>query len=279
MLTFNTNGMILQRFAFKAPIMDYIIKNAKPQHLIKLYQCGKYFYAKFRLNIIRHLQIVRNDEVEIFDPISTSIRISNPALQKLQHFWITDSLILRGPIGILPLFSHCTIKKLELQDYILWEEFVCLTKAGTIEDLKVKGLYGGETLYTPIERIIACVPNATSIEISETFFTATTWNTLASANHNVKLSNFVLQNITHFQHCDFDLTLAYFDNVVDLDCIVRLDFQLYPEQNLFHVEEVRELNELLKRLEFNFKEAIKVLLEKKKIQWELKNLKESMEIP
>uniref|UniRef100_A0A914QPK4 Uncharacterized protein n=1 Tax=Panagrolaimus davidi TaxID=227884 RepID=A0A914QPK4_9BILA len=166
MLTFNTNGMILQRFAFKAPIMDYIFKNAKPEHLIKLYQCGKYFYAKFRLNIIRHLQIVPDGEAEIFDPTSTSISISNPALQKLQDFWITDSVIHRGLIGMVPLFSHCTIKKLELLDYILWEEFVCLTKAGTIEDLKIKGVYGGETLYmyTSIEKIIACVPNATSIE-------------------------------------------------------------------------------------------------------------------
>uniref|UniRef100_A0AC35EYQ3 Uncharacterized protein n=1 Tax=Panagrolaimus sp. PS1159 TaxID=55785 RepID=A0AC35EYQ3_9BILA len=66
MLTFNTNGMILQLFAFKAPTMNYIFKNAKTGHLIKLYQCGKYFYAKFRLNIIQHLQIVPDDEAEIF---------------------------------------------------------------------------------------------------------------------------------------------------------------------------------------------------------------------
>uniref|UniRef100_A0AC35F725 Uncharacterized protein n=1 Tax=Panagrolaimus sp. PS1159 TaxID=55785 RepID=A0AC35F725_9BILA len=275
MLTFNTDGMILQSFAFKAPTMEYIIKNAKPQHLIKLYQCGKYFYAKFRLNIIQHLQIVPDDETEIFDPISTSIYISNPALQKLQHFWITNSLIHRGPIGILPVFSHCTIKKLELHDYILWEEFVCLTKAGTIEDLKIKGLYGNETLYTSIEKIIACVPNATSIEISESFIVATTWNTLASSNHNVKLSNFVLQNISHFQHCNPILILAYLNNVVDPDCNVRLDFKLFPEENFVLVEEVRELNESLKSIEFDFKETIEALLEKKKCI----ALEESMQIP
>uniref|UniRef100_A0A914PKY6 RNA polymerase alpha subunit n=1 Tax=Panagrolaimus davidi TaxID=227884 RepID=A0A914PKY6_9BILA len=275
MLTFNTNGMILQRFAFKAPIMDYIFKNAKPEHLIKFYQCAKYFYAKYRLNIIQHLQIVPEHEAETFDPTSTSICISNPALQKLQDFWITDSVIHRGPNGILPLFSHCTIKKLELLDYILWEEFVCLTKAGTIKDLKIKGVYGGETLYTSIEKIIACVPNATSIEISESFITSTTWNTLASSNHNVKLSNFVLQNITHFRHCNPVLILAYLNNIVDPDCNVRLDFQLFPEENFFLVEEVRELNESLKSFEFDFKETIEVLLEKKKII----ALEESMEIP
>uniref|UniRef100_A0AC35FWE0 Uncharacterized protein n=1 Tax=Panagrolaimus sp. PS1159 TaxID=55785 RepID=A0AC35FWE0_9BILA len=163
--------------------------NAKPQHLIKLYQCGKYFYAKFRLNVIQHLQIVSDDEAEIFDPISTFIRISNPALQKLQHFWITDSLILRGPIAILPLFSHCTIKKLELLYYILWEEF----------------------------------------------------------------------------------------KIADLDCNVRLDFQLFAEENFFNVgeEEVRELNEWLKRFEFSLNETIEGLLEKKKNI----ALEESMETP
>uniref|UniRef100_A0A914PRF2 Uncharacterized protein n=1 Tax=Panagrolaimus davidi TaxID=227884 RepID=A0A914PRF2_9BILA len=270
MLTFNTNGMILQRFAFKAPIMDYIFKNAKPEHLIKLYQCGKYFYAKFRLNIIQHLQIVPNFEAEIFDPTSTSICISNPVLQKLHRFWITDSLIHRGPVGMLPLFSHCTIKQLELLNFILWEEFVCLTKSGTIEDLKIKGVHGRETLYTPIEEIITRVPNATSIEISESFIAATTWNTLVSSNHNVKLSNFVLQNITHILHFNPLLIFAYLNNIIDIDCNVRFDFQLLPEGNYFNVE---ELNESLKRLEFNFNKVIEGLLEKKKNI----SLEESME--
>uniref|UniRef100_A0A914QLP3 Uncharacterized protein n=1 Tax=Panagrolaimus davidi TaxID=227884 RepID=A0A914QLP3_9BILA len=179
-------------------------------------------------------------EAEIFDPTSTSICIANPALQSLQHFWITDSLIHRGPVGILPLFSNCTIKKLELLDYILWGEFVSLTKAETIESLKIKGVFGDETLYASVEKVIACVPNATSIEISESFFTPTT---LVSLGHKVKLSNFVLHNITSFEGWKMPIIDDFFGNNADFDCSVHFDVQLPPED--VTLPEVHEYNEAM----------------------------------
>uniref|UniRef100_A0A914PLY0 Uncharacterized protein n=1 Tax=Panagrolaimus davidi TaxID=227884 RepID=A0A914PLY0_9BILA len=124
-------------------------------------------------------------------------------------------------------------------------------------------VFGRETLYTSIEKIIACVPNATSIEISESVITATTWNTLISSNHNVKLSNFVVQNITHILHFDPFLTIDYLNKIIDRDCNVRLDFQLFPEGNYdFNVE---ELNESIKIIELNTNKQIELLLEKKKL--------------
>uniref|UniRef100_A0A914Q6X7 Uncharacterized protein n=1 Tax=Panagrolaimus davidi TaxID=227884 RepID=A0A914Q6X7_9BILA len=167
MLTFNTDGMVFQRFAFKAPVMDYFFKNLKPEHLIKLYQCCKLFYALFHLNIIRHLQVVGDDEEEILDPTKTIIRASNTAFKKLADFWNSDSFTLHATHNVqitLPTFSRCTIKKLELCDYIKHNEFLMLTKAGTIEELKIESVFADNGVaFIPIEDIIIQVPNAKSI--------------------------------------------------------------------------------------------------------------------
>uniref|UniRef100_A0A914P474 Uncharacterized protein n=1 Tax=Panagrolaimus davidi TaxID=227884 RepID=A0A914P474_9BILA len=168
MLTFNTDGMVRQRFAFKAPVMDYFFKNLKPEHLIKLYQCCKFFYAMFRLNIIRHLVVVDDDGAKIFNPAISIIRASNRSLKLLADFWISDSLTLHATYNVqitLPTFSRCTIKKLKLCDYIKHSEFLMLTKAGTIEELKIKGVFAEDGVaFIPIEDIIIEVPNAKSIK-------------------------------------------------------------------------------------------------------------------
>uniref|UniRef100_A0A914PTV1 Uncharacterized protein n=1 Tax=Panagrolaimus davidi TaxID=227884 RepID=A0A914PTV1_9BILA len=168
MLTFTTDGMVRQRFAFKAPFMDYFFKNLKPEHLIKLYQCCKFFYAMFHLNIIRHLVVVDDDEEEILNPTITFIRASNRSLKLLADFWISDSLTSCATYNVqntLPTFSRCTIKKLELRDYIKHGELLLLTKAGTIEELKIKGVFADDGVaFIPIEDIIIEVPNAKSIK-------------------------------------------------------------------------------------------------------------------
>uniref|UniRef100_A0A914P950 F-box domain-containing protein n=1 Tax=Panagrolaimus davidi TaxID=227884 RepID=A0A914P950_9BILA len=128
MLTFNTDGMVPQHFAFKDPIMDYVFKNLKPEHLIKLYQCCKYFYAKFRRNIIRHLEIVDDEEAETLDPTGT---------------------------------------KLELCDSIDWKEYVTLTKSGTVKELKLlERIFTFSVDYTPasVEQLLGQVPNAKSVD-------------------------------------------------------------------------------------------------------------------
>uniref|UniRef100_A0AC34G424 Uncharacterized protein n=1 Tax=Panagrolaimus sp. ES5 TaxID=591445 RepID=A0AC34G424_9BILA len=164
MLTFNTENMVRQNFAFPAPIMDYIYKNAKPKHLIKLYQTCKFFYNKFRQNIILNLEIVADGEAEFFTPTKTVICKTNPALEKLADSWIIDSFIYRALMAdnLIPSFNYCDIKKLELQEYILLEEFEILTKPGTIEEIKLKGVFRDQ-IFVSIEDIISQVPNATSI--------------------------------------------------------------------------------------------------------------------
>uniref|UniRef100_A0A914QUI6 F-box domain-containing protein n=1 Tax=Panagrolaimus davidi TaxID=227884 RepID=A0A914QUI6_9BILA len=167
MLTFNTDGMVFQRFVFKDPIMDYIFKNLKPEHLIKLYQCCKYFYAKFRRNIIRHLEIVPYDVEETLDPTRCVISAWNPALSTFKDFWITDSFIARASWIRLPQFNHCNIKKLELCNSINWKEYVTLTKSGTVEELKILKGVCMSALYdirASVEQLLGQVPNAKSVE-------------------------------------------------------------------------------------------------------------------
>uniref|UniRef100_A0A914PQK7 F-box domain-containing protein n=1 Tax=Panagrolaimus davidi TaxID=227884 RepID=A0A914PQK7_9BILA len=162
--------MINQCFPFKSPFMEYIFKNVQPQHLIKLYRCSKFFYNKFRRNFIQHLEIIHHDEQEVFDFTKTAIHFCNPALSKLVDFWIIDSLILHvhRSVPFLPEFSNLTIKELQINDDIIWEEFETLTRPATIEKLKLQGIFplhnSGIYAETRIEDIIAKVPNATSIE-------------------------------------------------------------------------------------------------------------------
>uniref|UniRef100_A0AC34FDP9 F-box domain-containing protein n=1 Tax=Panagrolaimus sp. ES5 TaxID=591445 RepID=A0AC34FDP9_9BILA len=165
MLTFNTENMEPQNFPFKPPIMDYIFKNAKPKHLIKLYQTCKFFYNKFRRNIILNLEIVADGEAEVLTPTKTVLCRTNPALQKLADSCIIDSFIYRAFMAdnLIPSFNYCDIKKLELHEYILWEEFEILTEAGTIEEIKLMGVCRNQ-IFVAIEDIIAQVPNAKSIE-------------------------------------------------------------------------------------------------------------------
>uniref|UniRef100_A0A914QS29 Uncharacterized protein n=1 Tax=Panagrolaimus davidi TaxID=227884 RepID=A0A914QS29_9BILA len=167
MLTFNTDEIVPQRFAFKDPIMDYVFKHLKPEYLIKLYQCCKYFYAKFRRNIIRYLEIVDDDRAEILDPTNCVISAWNPALSTFKNCWITDSFIARSSWICLPEFSHCNIKKLELCNPILWKEYVTLTKSGTVEELKIlKGvaLSSVNDIFASVEQLLGQVPNAKSVE-------------------------------------------------------------------------------------------------------------------
>ena len=53
MIKYSTDGMVAQHYPFKPPIMDYIFTNVKPQHLIKLYQCAKFFYNKLIMNYLK----------------------------------------------------------------------------------------------------------------------------------------------------------------------------------------------------------------------------------
>uniref|UniRef100_A0AC34F9R7 F-box domain-containing protein n=1 Tax=Panagrolaimus sp. ES5 TaxID=591445 RepID=A0AC34F9R7_9BILA len=267
MLTFNTENMELQNFPFKPPLMDYIFKNAKPEHLIKFYQTCKFFYNKFRRNIILNLEIADYDEAEVLDPTKTIICGSNPNLQKLADFWITDSLIVRYFMidNYIPLFTQCVIKKLELCECLSWDDYVVLTKAGTVEDLKVEVIVSvpnGNMSFAPIEAIISQVPNATSIEISGNFITAKTFAALVSLDRKAKLSKFVLKDIG-FPYIN-RITESYSDFLsenVDADCNILIDFKLLPEFN----DHDRERNGLMKELEKQFGEAAALVLQKIKM--------------
>uniref|UniRef100_A0AC34G3I2 F-box domain-containing protein n=1 Tax=Panagrolaimus sp. ES5 TaxID=591445 RepID=A0AC34G3I2_9BILA len=234
MITFNAENMVRQHFAFPAPIMDYIFKNVEPKHLIKLYQTCKFFYNKFHRNIIQNLEIVDDGEAEVLDPTKTIICVSNPFLSKFADFCITDSLIYRAAKNNERLlnFSQCTVKKLELSEKILWEEFVMLTKAGTVEVLKVKGIHGKTPLtFAPVEEIIAQVPNATSIEISESTITEKTSESLLSLNHEADIKNFVLKNIKKPFSIDSDMLIDFFVKNAHLGCNICIEFELWPETN------------------------------------------------
>uniref|UniRef100_A0A914QZB6 F-box domain-containing protein n=1 Tax=Panagrolaimus davidi TaxID=227884 RepID=A0A914QZB6_9BILA len=262
MITFNIDGMVYQRFGFPAPIMDYIFKNLKPHHLVKLYQCSKYFYAKFRQNIIQHLEIVNDGEPEHFNPALTSICFSNSALPKLIDFWITDSFVYRAPMNgkFLPSFSNCTIEKLELCDYILWSEYKIITKAESIKEMKIIGILDfGD--FVPIEDIIAEVPNASSIEISESITTATTYSSLMSLNHKAKISNVAFKNVSIFEPFDFVLLRDFFLKNAVTKCNILFEFKLFHEENqVFH-----DFNVRLKELSVHCSKQISLRLKQREL--------------
>uniref|UniRef100_A0A914Q4H0 F-box domain-containing protein n=1 Tax=Panagrolaimus davidi TaxID=227884 RepID=A0A914Q4H0_9BILA len=225
MLTFNTNGMVPQHFAFKDPIMDYVFKNLKPEHFIKLYQCCKYFYAKFRRNIIRNLEIVDDDEAETLDPTNCVISAWNPVLSTFKDCWITDSFIARESLFRLPEFNQCNIKKLELCDPIFWEEYVTLTKSETVEELKILelvyiSLFDG--LCASVEQLLGQVPNAECVEISFADFTETSCASLLSMRRETKFSRFVLNDIMGFRFFNIEMFTEFIVKNAENDCHVHL---------------------------------------------------------
>uniref|UniRef100_A0AC35G0L5 Uncharacterized protein n=1 Tax=Panagrolaimus sp. PS1159 TaxID=55785 RepID=A0AC35G0L5_9BILA len=264
MITFNTDGMFHQHFAFKAPVMDYILKNVKPVHLIKLYQCCKFFYSKFRRNIIRHLKIVSVGHKETLDPTQSVICVSNPVLSTFKDFWLTDSYSNHGGIAVLPELFHCSIKKLESSTGICWSGYKKMAKAGTIEEMNIaECLYFpveyGTLMYAPVESIIAEVPNAKSIEISNAHFTEESYEALLSINHNVKFSKFVLRNIPPRLLFKFELFKEFILKNAESQCHVRIDYELLDED----VVGAHELNEVLLELGTQHSKSIKLHLEMK----------------
>uniref|UniRef100_A0AC35FPR8 F-box domain-containing protein n=1 Tax=Panagrolaimus sp. PS1159 TaxID=55785 RepID=A0AC35FPR8_9BILA len=198
MITFNTDGMIYQRFGFPAPTMDYIFKNLKPHHLLKLYQCSKYFYAKFRQNIIQHLEIVNDAE---------------------------------------------SIKEMKIIGILDFGDFV------------------------PIEDIIAEVPNAFSIEISESITTATTYSSLMSLNHKTKLSNVAFKNVSIFEPFDFLLLRDFFLKNAATKCNILFEFKLFHQENqVFH-----DFNVRLKELSIHCSKQISLRLMQRELLSGVKN--------
>uniref|UniRef100_A0A914Q2U4 F-box domain-containing protein n=1 Tax=Panagrolaimus davidi TaxID=227884 RepID=A0A914Q2U4_9BILA len=245
-LSFNTVGMLRQPFSFKYPIIACIFEHLKPEHLIKLYQCCKCFYDKFRRNIIRHLEIVRDGEKETLDPTKTVICVSNDFLLTLQDFWLTDSYTNHGGFAVLPELFHCCIKKLESSSGIEWSEYKKLAKAGTIEELNIGECRFfpteyGTLMFAPVESIIAEVPNAKSIEISNADFIEGSCEAFLKLNRNVKFSKFVLRNITPHDLFKYQLFKEFILKSADPECHVQIDCELLDED----VVEARELYELL----------------------------------
>uniref|UniRef100_A0AC35FBI1 F-box domain-containing protein n=1 Tax=Panagrolaimus sp. PS1159 TaxID=55785 RepID=A0AC35FBI1_9BILA len=230
MLTFNTNGMVPQHFAFKDPIMDYVFKHLKPEHFIKLYQCCKYFYAKFRRNIIRNLEIVAYREAQTLDPTKCVVSAWNPVLSTFKDCWITDSFIARESIRI-PEFSHCNIKKLELCNPIRWKEYVTLTKSGTVEELKIlKRVFISFIHETSasVEQLLGQVPNAKFVEISFADFTETSCPSLLSMKRETKFSRFVLTNIMGMEFLNIEMLTEFVVKNAENYCHVHLTFEPIP---------------------------------------------------
>uniref|UniRef100_A0A914Y0P2 F-box domain-containing protein n=1 Tax=Panagrolaimus superbus TaxID=310955 RepID=A0A914Y0P2_9BILA len=268
MLTFNTKNMAPQYFALPAPTMNYIFKNLQPQHLLKLYQTSKFFYNKFRQNIIINLVIVADGEIEVFDPTKSIICVSNPFLSNLKDFWITDSFTCRTTlnIGILPKFSHCTIKKLKLNEHISWNDFVMLTEAGTVEKLKIVGIYGKTPLsVAPVEEIIAQVPNATTIGIFNCFFDTTTATALISVNHKVKILNLILANISSLENFEVKPFCKFILKNAHHGCNVHFDFQFVDGDD----DAILGVNKELKKFGENLTELITLLLLNTKLKRKL----------
>uniref|UniRef100_A0A914PB36 F-box domain-containing protein n=1 Tax=Panagrolaimus davidi TaxID=227884 RepID=A0A914PB36_9BILA len=273
MLVFDTDGMVPQRFPFKDTIMDYVFKNLKPEHLIKLYKCSKYFYAKFRRNIIRHLEIVDYDEAETLDPTRSVVTAWNPdftawnpVLSTFKDCWITDSFIARASCICLPEFNHCNIKRLELSNFIRWKEYVTLTKSGTVEELKILGrvfISFVDDISASVEQLLGQVPNAKSIEISFADFTETSGASLLSMKRETKFSRFVLNNIMGMEFLNIEMLTEFVVKNAESDCHVHLTFEPFP-QNLITDEEMWFANFLLGPMAEDYTKRIKSALEAKK---------------
>uniref|UniRef100_A0AC34FAP9 Receptor L-domain domain-containing protein n=1 Tax=Panagrolaimus sp. ES5 TaxID=591445 RepID=A0AC34FAP9_9BILA len=175
------------------------------------------------------------------------MRISNPNLQKLSHIWITDSFVYPASLRIgkfIPLYCHYIMKKLELCQYIIWGEFEILTNSGTVEELKIKGVFRNDG-FVGIEDIVAQVPNATSIEISDSIFTPTTCASLASLKHTAKISNLILQNINKAEFLKLNFLILFIIKNVSSGSKVRVDFKLYEGDHVL----IQEMNGNLKLME------------------------------
>uniref|UniRef100_A0A914Z876 Uncharacterized protein n=1 Tax=Panagrolaimus superbus TaxID=310955 RepID=A0A914Z876_9BILA len=115
-----------------------------------------------------------------------------------------------------------------------------LTEAGTVEKLIIRGICGKTPLsVASVEDIIAQVPNATYIRIFESHFTPTTGATLLSLKHNVKISNFILNNISI--PITGNKLNAFLERNACRRCHVHYDFKLRNGDN----DITRELNKHL----------------------------------
>uniref|UniRef100_A0A914XZJ4 Uncharacterized protein n=1 Tax=Panagrolaimus superbus TaxID=310955 RepID=A0A914XZJ4_9BILA len=110
-----------------------------------------------------------------------------------------------------------------------------------------------------IDDIISQIPNATSVEISESTFTDTSYAALASLNHKAKLSNIIFRNINTVLFFDLELFTDFILKNADDDCNFGFEFKLYPGND----DMIREINERFKRVEANFHKYINAVLEQR----------------
>ena len=163
-----------QRFPLPKPLMQYIFENLKPQHLKKLYQSCKYFYARFQFIIIDSLKIRKHYKRYSTDGYSLSVSPHDPILMKLSRVWITeeidcfreyeDNLFLPT---LIPKIVKCSVRQIKIIDDDLWmDEFKFLTKSGNVEVLNLDGvnIIDSNHKLMPIEDVISHIPNAHHIQ-------------------------------------------------------------------------------------------------------------------
>uniref|UniRef100_A0A914P9C9 Uncharacterized protein n=1 Tax=Panagrolaimus davidi TaxID=227884 RepID=A0A914P9C9_9BILA len=123
------------------------------------------------------------------------------------------------------------IRKLELLEDIYFVDYKHLTKTETIQEVKIAGVYDRrEFYYLSIEKIIAEVPTATSIETRVSVFKENSLNLLIALNRKVKIYNFVIKGIYGTFYVKADLLVDFFSKHGADNCNILLDLKLWPDQ-------------------------------------------------
>uniref|UniRef100_A0A914PK39 F-box domain-containing protein n=1 Tax=Panagrolaimus davidi TaxID=227884 RepID=A0A914PK39_9BILA len=181
MLKFDSTNCFIQDFSLPSPIIRYLMINANPENLKKLYKTCKYFYSEFQLNIVEDL-ILNNEEL-LDKPGPYEIFLYNHQLDKLpNNLWLVRDLLIGDNLNLSQFFSK--IVRCDLREIYIYvstkftlNEFKILTRSETVKevfiDMPIYISYEGDEK-VPLEDILSCVLSAYRIVIDNCYVTKNT---------------------------------------------------------------------------------------------------------
>ena len=217
----------IQSFPFRPKFMAYLIENADSDVVQKFHRCCKHLYKEAPYFIVDSIEMDdarRRFENHKYD-ICLDFMDNNAEFQqfhpKIRNIWVTKKIRFeeRGE-ELLPKIVRCDASEVSILEINLpLKVLKVLTKSGNVETFEWHSVYlrDGRTSI-PLERILAHVPNASSI-VNDSGHCPTTWNTMKKIlkiPFTKKIKKFYLQNV----YDSLELGLFYE--------FVKVSFEFFP---------------------------------------------------
>uniref|UniRef100_A0A914QE93 Maturase K n=1 Tax=Panagrolaimus davidi TaxID=227884 RepID=A0A914QE93_9BILA len=239
-----------QYFPFFPTFMNYILQNASPELLLKLYQCCKYFYLKSKITIaqnVRYENYLENKRIEFF--FYEKEGFLSRSYSDVQKLWLTDKLHISSfaELGIngnefLNKIFRNDLKMIFIRtESTLFKELEILSESPNLTEIEIASNVKSENGEpNPIEEIMVLFPNIKKFEICPPYFTLESFQKLSKIKFSNKFQRIAFRMIK----TQFDpITLCSFlkDNVnnnLDLYLTFGWDFDHLKLQLIPQIKEI-----------------------------------------